>query len=278
MSLPTELPTELHADCSACAGLCCVALAFARSADFGYDKPAGEPCTHLADDDRCRIHDHLRDKGFRGCTVFDCFGAGQKVTQLTFGGTSWRQDPAVRGPMLAALPVMRRLHELLWLVDAAVRAPGTSAAHPDLERARSQVDGVTRSSAADLLEVDADALREEVNPVLRRAADLARAGGPRGRHAGDRRLRPGADLLGAALGGRDLRGASLRGALLIAADLAGSDLGRVDLTGADLRDARLHGSDLREALFLTQVQLDAATGDPSTRLPASLRRPRHWHG
>jgi uncharacterized protein YjbI with pentapeptide repeats len=53
-------------------------------------------------------------------------------------------------------------------------------------------------------------------------------------------------------------------------------LGRADLTGADLRGARLAGADLRGSLFLTQAQLDAATGDADTRVPAALTRPRHW--
>jgi hypothetical protein len=72
--------TLLRADCANCAGLCCVALAFTRSADFAIDKPAGDPCVNLLDDFRCDIHPTLRDRGFKGCTVFDCLGAGQRVT------------------------------------------------------------------------------------------------------------------------------------------------------------------------------------------------------
>ena len=85
--------TELHADCARCFGLCCVALPFARSADFAVDKPAGTPCTNLQEDFRCGIHGALRERGFAGCTVFDCFGAGQKVSQVTFGGQDWRRAP-----------------------------------------------------------------------------------------------------------------------------------------------------------------------------------------
>ena len=59
-----------------CAGLCCVAPAFAASADFAIDKPAGRPCPNLRDDFRCGIHAELRERGFPGCEVFDCFGAG----------------------------------------------------------------------------------------------------------------------------------------------------------------------------------------------------------
>src|SRR5690606_37914114 len=75
----------LTADCSRCAGLCCVALPFAASADFAVDKAAGTPCGHLQPDFRCGIHDGLREAGYPGCTVFDCFGAGQRVVQVTFG-------------------------------------------------------------------------------------------------------------------------------------------------------------------------------------------------
>ncbi|HEY3438708.1 MAG TPA: pentapeptide repeat-containing protein, partial [Actinotalea sp.] len=35
---------ELVADCSRCAGLCCVVPAFVRSADFAITKPAQTPC------------------------------------------------------------------------------------------------------------------------------------------------------------------------------------------------------------------------------------------
>ena len=67
---------DLRADCARCFGLCCVAPAFAASADFAIDKPAGQACPHLAGDFRCGIHDELRPRGFPGCTVYDCFGAG----------------------------------------------------------------------------------------------------------------------------------------------------------------------------------------------------------
>ena len=40
---------ELQADCAHCFGLCCVALPFARSADFAVDKPAGTVTSVRAD-------------------------------------------------------------------------------------------------------------------------------------------------------------------------------------------------------------------------------------
>src|SRR3954464_8991702 len=111
---------ELRADCSRCAGLCCVAPAFARSADFAIDKAAGDPCPNLDARFRCRIHDRLRPGGFPGCAAHDCFGAGQRVVQETFGGATWRDDRDLAAAMFEVFPTVRLLHQLLWYLDEAV--------------------------------------------------------------------------------------------------------------------------------------------------------------
>jgi pentapeptide repeat protein len=245
-------PVELVADCARCAGLCCVAPAFARSSDFAIDKPAGRACPHLADDFRCGIHEHLTDRGFRGCVVFDCFGAGQHVTQGTFGGRDWRATPALAGAMFATLPVMRQLHELLWYLTEALRLDAAARVHPDLRVALAETEQLASGTADELAALDLDQHRRRVNPLLQRASELARAGaGPRPDHRG-------ADLIGRKLRGRDLRGANFRGALLIGADLRGADLRRADFTGADLRGADLREADLTGALFLTAAQMRSA--------------------
>jgi hypothetical protein len=267
--------STLAADCANCAALCCVALAFARSADFGHDKPAGDPCTNLADDFRCRIHPQLRDRGYKGCTVFDCFGAGQRVTQVTFGGVSWRDDPASRPVMFEVFPVVRQLHELLWYLREALESPAARSLHPELADAFERTERITLGRAEEIQQTDVAAHRAEVADLLGRASERARAGlRPTGRVS--KRAKPGGDLFGAKLADADLSGLSLRGAYLIGADLTGARLRLTDLIGADLRDADLSGADLSEALFLTQAQLNSARGDASTRLPARLARPSHW--
>jgi hypothetical protein len=266
---------DLAADCARCVGLCCVALAFARSSEFAFDKAAGDPCVNLDVDHRCRIHPELRERGFSGCTVFDCFGAGQKVTQHTFGGGDWRERPELRGEMFAVFPIMRQLHELLWYIDEAARMPAATALRPQLDAARDEVALVADTPADRILGIDVDDLRAPVAELLRVASRLTReANAPA--TAPDRRITPGADLLGANLARRDLRGAELRGALLIAADLSGADLSFAELIGADLRDANIAGADLRSAIYLTQVQINAAKGDARTLLPDGLLRPTHW--
>jgi len=266
----------LRGDCANCFGLCCVALPFAASADFAVTKAAGQPCVNLTTDFRCGIHARLREQGFAGCTIFDCFGAGQRVSQATFGGMDWR-NPRVARRMFEVFVVMRRLHELLWYVAEALTLPAARPLHQELRRALVEIEQLARGDADSLIGLDVAALRQRINPLLLRTSELVRA---RASHSGSPGKRPksyrGADLAGARLAGADLRGADLRGACLIAADLTGADLRMADLIGADLRDAKLNGADLTDVLFLTQPQLDAAVGDATTRIPHALERPAHW--
>ncbi|MEV8569349.1 pentapeptide repeat-containing protein [Streptomyces sp. NPDC051322] len=263
----------LQGDCANCFGLCCVALPFTASADFALDKRAGQPCTNLQDDFRCGIHTRLRDKGFSGCTVYDCFGAGQQVSQVTFGGRDWRQDPATARQMFDTFPVVRQLHELLWYLTEALTLAPARPVHADLRRLLDATTALTRLTPEALGELDVPAHRADVNTLLLRTSELVRAtAGGKSR----KKNRRGADLMGARLRGADLQGANLRGAYLIAADLTGADLRLADLIGADLRDANLSSADLTGAFFLTQPQLNAAKGDPATKLPPSLVRPGHW--
>lgn len=260
---------ELHADCARCFGICCVAPAFAASADFALDKPAGQPCPNLRADSRCGIHRDLRQRGFPGCTVFDCFGAGQHVAQGTFGGRDWRADPATARRMFDTFAVMRPLHELLWYLTEALALTPAGPLRDELAAALTETGRLTDGTPEELLAVDVDAQRDRVNRLLSRAGERARAG----RTGADRR---GAVLIGVDLRRADLAGANLRGACLIGADLRGVDLGAADLTGADLRGADLRGADLGDCLFVHQSQLEAARGDHRTVLPGGLHRPTHW--
>ncbi|WP_305785200.1 pentapeptide repeat-containing protein [Symbioplanes lichenis] len=257
--------TELRADCGQCAGLCCVAPAFARSSDFAIDKPAGRACPNLGDDFRCGIHEELPERGFHGCVVFDCFGAGQQVTQVTFGGRSWREEPGLAGAMFATLPIMRQLHELLWYVTTALDLPAAHRLHDRLRAARDETEALTRGTPEALRALDLDAHRQRVNPLLVKASELARAGTRKPDHRG-------ANLIGRRMRGADLRGANFRGALLIGADLRDADLRLADFTGADLRGADLRGAKLEGALFLTESQLESARRPTADGGPESARR------
>jgi len=242
---------ELRADCSRCFGLCCVVPAFSRSADFAIDKPPGRPCPHLASDFRCGIHATLRERGFPGCVAFDCFGAGQKVAQETFGGISWRDAPETAADMFAVFDVMRPLHQWLWYLDEALAVPEAAALHGSLSAAQVEISALTQGPAAAVAAVDLGHHWRPLEALLRQVSTLARAGLGGADHTG-------ASLVAARRHGASLRGASLRYAYLIGADLRGADLRRADFLGTDLRGADLRGADLTGALFLTPPQLASA--------------------
>jgi uncharacterized protein YjbI with pentapeptide repeats len=261
---------SLRADCQSCFALCCVAPAFSASADFAINKPAGAPCPHLHSDFRCGIHTRLRQQGFAGCAVYDCFGAGQKVCQATFGATNGRAARHSAPQMFEVFSIMRDLHELAWYLSEALTLPAARPLYGRLRLALQRTEALTSHRPDALLALDLAAHRSEVNDLLLGASELVRAGiWPRKDHRG-------ADLIGADLKEADLSGASLRGAYLVGADLRGADLRMADVTGADLRGADLRGADLTGSIFLIQSQLQAAQGDAGTTVPGCLTHPAHW--
>lgn len=276
-SSPAPDRASLRPDCSKCFALCCTAFGFTRSADFALDKPAGSPCSNLAADFSCTIHDSLRPRGFPGCTVFDCFGAGQTVSQELFGGRNWREHPETAGDMFAAFRIVRQLHEMLWHLAEARRRTFDPERTEQAAELQTLIREAERGSLPDLLRLDVPELHSRVRLILMEVSEEVRA---RYFAAGDDHLesalRPGADLMGGSFRSRQLCGANLRGAYLIGADLREADLSGVDLLGADLRDARLDGSDLSQALYLTQPQLNSARGSRTTQLPMDLSVPGHW--
>jgi hypothetical protein len=276
---------SLAADCSRCVGLCCVAPAFAASADFAFSKPAGVACRHLAADASCTIHDRLIPSGFPGCVAYDCFGAGQRVVALFGGGPR-------SAPMLSAYETVRQLHELLWYVADALSRPPAAPVHAALADARRAIEAAIAGGPWSIEAIDPAAHRATVAPLLRRASALTRTAVPpaagrdlAGRDLAGRDL-AGRDLAGRDLAGRDLAGRDLAGrdlsradlstASLIGADLRGAGLQVADLLAADLRGANLDGADLSGALYLTRTQVGSARGSATTRLPDGLPRPAHW--
>ena len=267
-ALPVD---ELRADCTRCAALCCVVPAFSRGADFALAKPAETACPNLGADDRCGIHPVLRERGFPGCVVYDCFGAGQHVTQHVWPGLD-RGDRAELHQVATVFPVVRALQELRWLVRAARGLHLPAGLADQLADAEADLAARVGGDVEQLRDEPVGAVRGQVNQLLTRASEHARRSVRRPRD-----LR-GAQLVGADLAGADLRGGNLRGAVLLGADLRRADLRLADLTGADLRGARLGGADLRGALFVTASQLEAARGDAATRLDPDVVRPGHWGG
>jgi uncharacterized protein YjbI with pentapeptide repeats len=278
MSIDDNKFQNLRADCEKCFGLCCVALCFTASEGFPIDKEAGQPCLNLLPDFRCCVHEKLMERGFKGCMAFDCFGAGQKVAQVSFGGNDWKKVPATATRIFDVFLVMRQLHEMLWYLTEALTLPPARPIYGEISSRVDELERLTLLGPDALEKLDVVAEREKIKPLLQQTSDLVRADARQGKkdRPGRSRLRPYADLVAADLRKTDLIGANLRGACLIAADLRGTDLIGTDFLGADLRDADLRGADLGGSFFLTQAQMNTATGDVSTKLPPFIERPLHW--
>lgn len=270
---------SLNADCKNCFGLCCVALSFAASSDFAFDKQEGTPCRNLQADYRCGIHKNLRLNGFQGCTVYECFGAGQKVSQITYNGDDWRKSSATAKEMFAVFPIVQQLHEMLYYLYEALSFEDARPIYKDLEQVLQETEHLTYLSPESILSLYVPSHRDKVNELLKKTSELVRAKVKNNKNHGNMKKRKvirSRDLIGANLRGANLRGINLRGALLIASNLREADLRETDLIGADLRDADLSGSNLIGSIFLTQVQVNSARGDIHTKLPPALRVPHHW--
>ncbi|MGP4039758.1 pentapeptide repeat-containing protein [Gracilibacillus sp. D59] len=263
---------ELKSDCKNCFALCCVALPFGKSNDFPFHKDVGEPCRNLCSNNLCSIHDQLREKGFNGCVSYECFGAGQHVSQTIYKGKDWREDSDHAEEMFAVFPVVQQLHEMLWYLKQALTLKETESFHDSLQILYDDTVKLTEKDPKEILEINITEHRSSVNILLKETSKLYRDD----LINKSKKIKKTADLLAADLAGLDLKGEDFRGKLLIAANLSDSNLRKADFIGADLRDAKLYGADLTDALFLTQSQINATKGDLDTKIPKYLEKPDHW--
>lgn len=274
-----NLFSDLKIDCKRCQGLCCVALYFSKMDGFPMDKKAGVPCSHLEKDFKCDLHGELRSKGYKGCTSYECFGAGQKVTQITYGGKEWQSSPKKAKEIFEAFLHLRQLQEMSWYLTDAVTFKAAKPIKEDLLGGLEDTKALTELEPKELLKVDIEAHRDKVNGLLKELCylvELSVADFKAATSNEKKALPPGHFFMGKNLTNTNLIGADFAGAILIGANLKHANLTGANLIGADLRDANLSGADLRDCLFLTQAQVNTAQGDRKTKLPKELVHPSWW--
>lgn len=262
----------LRADCGSCCALCCCALYFAKSEEFPWEKPAGEPCQNLKEDFRCAAHASLTRLGFRGCVSYDCQGAGQKVASGLYRNRSWRESPSLASEMFSVFLIVRQLSQILWyLLEGAALRPAAEL-RPAFDALILENEQLLALGAQALLALSTADYRARANSLLKQASDLVTAaiGAPLGKQ------RKGRDFLGKDFKGARLHGQNFSASLLIAANLSRCSLYGANFLGADMRDCNLKNADLSESIFLTQSQISAAVGNSGTKLPAALSRPGAW--
>lgn len=274
-----SIRNDLVADCSRCFGLCCTALHIVQSSDFPMNKPANTPCANLRADYRCNIHTQLRDEGFKGCTVFDCLGAGQVISQITFNNISWKENPASKDLMFRVFPIMDQIHEMIAYTAEALSYNVTGTLSTKLSEKLTDLQNLTTWSAEKLLAFDLVNYRFSLNELLTEASNSIREN-MIAEFTSTKKLedlnRARVNWMGKKLNGKDLRAIDFRGAFLIAADMRNTDLRAASFIGADLRDADFSGANLSTSMFLTQMQMNSAKGDLKTVLPFYIKHPAHW--
>ncbi|MES0882099.1 hypothetical protein [Roseibium sp. SCP14] len=157
---------DLTPDCSACAALCCVVFAFDKSESFAIDKAAGEVCPNLNDHMECRVFKDRERLGFRGCITYNCYGAGQRVTQDIFKGKTWRQNPAIKNRMGEALSVLRRIHEQLSLLSMASKMPLKANERSTLQTLEKNLMPVPNWTEDELANYPIDRMTKDVSAFL----------------------------------------------------------------------------------------------------------------
>jgi hypothetical protein len=155
---------DLVADCERCAALCCTATSFDKSEDFAIDKAAGVTCPHVTDDHRCAIHADRVKRGFSGCLIYDCYGAGPRVTQ------AYARAPHRSRERDDVFRILRDVHELLWQLTEAVKLCPTSEANlaADLAREIEALDAVARDPGRATVAIDLHPRQLSGRALLRR--------------------------------------------------------------------------------------------------------------
>lgn len=266
----TDLEAALLIDCKKCSGLCCVALYCMKTDGFPENKQAGVPCKHLMADFRCDIHGLLIAKKMKGCLAYDCFGAGQKVTQSCYHNENWKTNPQNADEIFRVFMMVFQLHQIAWYLLAALSFVKEEGLKADIEALIDQNIEMTAGAAAEILAIDITNYKMRADQVLKKVSDLVAADSADGTAQKDYF---GKNFKGANLDGRDFSMA-----LMIAANLKACSLKKTNFLGADMRDANIKDTDLSDSIFLTQMQINGAQGNAKTQLPGNLTRPSSWQG
>lgn len=105
---------------------------------FAIEKAADEACPNLNAAFRCNIHDNRITLGYRGCTLFDCHGAGQRTTAL-YPEQDWRSDKTLATEYFESFRKMLKIHDYLRLILALEKLPLEEQESAEVARFKSQL-------------------------------------------------------------------------------------------------------------------------------------------
>ena len=263
-----DLRANLRIDCEKCSGLCCVALYCMKTDGFPENKESGIPCKHLMSNFKCDMHSRLASKQMKGCLSYDCFGAGQKVTQYHFSDTDWRANPGKSNEIYQTFLFTYQLYQMEWYLLESLTIVSGEPIKSEIEALITKNEQLTNQNSYRTLKLEIEEYKTKVNQVLKQVSNL--------HFKTFSRKSKRKDFLGKNFKRANLDGMDFSFALLIAADLEGCSLVGTSFLGADMRDTNIKNTDLNSSFYLTQMQINAAAGNANTKMPFYLNHPAYW--
>ena len=261
---------ELKADCLKCSGLCCTALFFSKIDGFPENKVAGKPCKKLKNEYLCKIHHELEKRNMKGCIGYDCFGAGQHVTQAIYKGKTWQTSQEQAQEIFDVFIIIFQLYQIRYFLEEAKLVIPAKRLWNDIQNLINENETLSNYTPQNILNIDVESYRNRVNIILKQVCTSIRKCL---KNNDNRRL---TDFLGRSFKKKDMSGLDLSMKLLIATNFDSCIFDGTIFLGADTRDADFSNADLSESVFLTQGQINSAKGNRSTKLPKHLDYPITW--
>ena len=265
-----KLWEHMKSDCSKCSGLCCIALFFSKIDGFPIDKAPGQPCINLLKDYRCKIHSQLEKQKMKGCIGYDCFGAGQHVTQVIYQGQTWNDIPNQSMEIFDVFIIVFQLYQIRYYLTEATSLISAKPLKKSIQCLIDENIKMCHYRPKDILSLDLEQYRNKSNHILKQVCKLLQ----QSIHSENKKGL--ANFPGGNFKGQDMSGADLSTKLLIAANFENSLFNGTLFLGADTRDTNFDDADLSEAVFLTQGQVNSAKGNRNTKLPYQLEYPSTW--
>lgn len=261
---------SLKSDCSQCSGLCCTALFFSKMDGFPEDKQAEKPCSNLQKNYQCKIHGELEKKKMKGCIGYDCFGAGQQVTQSIYFGQTWQNTPGKAKEIFDVYIVVFQLYQIRYFLLESMSLLPAKILKSNIKSLIQENEIICNSVPQDILKFNLENYRNKANVLLKQVCRLLQ----KSMYSENKKC-PSV-LLGKNFQSKDFSGLDLSTKLLIAANFNTCVFDGTIFLGADTRDTDFSNANLRDAVFLSQGQINAAKGNRNTKLPQYLDYPLTW--
>lgn len=261
---------QLKVDCSKCSGLCCTALFFSKTEGFPENKKAGIPCTKLQNNYHCKIHHELEERNMKGCIGYDCFGAGQHVTQKIYIGETWKTSKERSKEIFDVFVIVFQLYQIRYFLEEAKIIIPAKELWEDIQNLINENETLCDSTPQSILVFDIESYRNKINVILKKVCNCII------KSFKNNDNKNVSEFFGKNFRKSDMSGWDLSMKLLIAANFDGCIFDGTIFLGADTRDTNFSNADLRDAVFLTQGQINSAKGNRNTKLPKHLDYPVTW--